>query len=102
MSKISQVVDVQPNDGFGTLLPQETISLEVIFSARKPKEYSFELICKTGIDITFKIPCRGVGVLPAMELSANAINFAPTVINNITTVRGTSHISLPRSIMGLS
>ena len=32
-----QVVDIQPNDGFGTLLPLETIDLDVIFSAAKPK-----------------------------------------------------------------
>ena len=32
-----QVVDIQPNDGFGTLLPLETIDLDVIFSAEKPK-----------------------------------------------------------------
>lgn len=43
-------VEVQPNDGFGQLLPCETLSVDVIFSAKKPKEYSFELTCKTGID----------------------------------------------------
>ena len=45
-----QFVEVQPGDGFGTLLPQETLPLDVIFSARKPREYSFELTCKTGTD----------------------------------------------------
>ena len=34
---IMQVVDIQPNDGFGVLLPLETIDLDVIFSAAKPK-----------------------------------------------------------------
>ena len=43
-------VEVQPNDGFGQLLPHETLTLDVIFSAKKPKEYNFELTCKTGID----------------------------------------------------
>lgn len=43
-------VEVQPNDGFGQLLPHETLPVDVIFSASKPKEYSFELTCKTGID----------------------------------------------------
>ena len=33
----SQMVDIQPDDGFGTLLPLETINLDVIFSAAKPK-----------------------------------------------------------------
>ena len=60
------MVDIQPNDGFGTLLPLETIDLDLIFSAVKPKvvymvkqnsriylysqEYSFELKCKSDID----------------------------------------------------
>ncbi len=43
-------VDVQPNDGFGELLPRESIELEVIFSAKKPKNYEFDLICKSGLD----------------------------------------------------
>ena len=43
-------VEVQPNDGFGQLLPRETLAVDVIFSAKKPREYEFELTCKTGID----------------------------------------------------
>ena len=43
-------MDVQPNDGFGTLLPLETIELDILFSAKKAKEYGFELICKSGIN----------------------------------------------------
>ena len=36
-----QFIDVQPNDGFGTLLPLETFSLDVTFSPMKPKVSSF-------------------------------------------------------------
>lgn len=43
-------VDVQPGDGFGELLPNETLSVDVIFSAEKPKEYSFILTIKSAID----------------------------------------------------
>lgn len=46
----SQCVDIQPNDGFGTLLPRETISLDIIFSASKPKDYCCELSCLTEIN----------------------------------------------------
>ena len=45
-----QCVDVQPNDGFGTLLPQETISVDVVFSASKPRDYCFELSCLTDVN----------------------------------------------------
>ena len=43
-------IEVQPNDGFGQLLPHESVTVDVIFSAKKPREYEFELTCKTGID----------------------------------------------------
>lgn len=45
-----QYVDVQPNDGFGTILPLETLQLDVIFQPTKAKEYSFELVCKSEIN----------------------------------------------------
>lgn len=54
-------VEVQPNDGFGQLLPRETLTVDVIFSAKKPKEYNFDLTCKTGIDrCAIKIGCKYV------------------------------------------
>lgn len=42
-------MDIQPADGFGTILPMETLQLDVIFQPTKAKEYSFELICKSEI-----------------------------------------------------
>lgn len=47
-----QFVDIQPNDGFGTILPLETLELDVIFqpAKAKAKEYRFELICKSVIN----------------------------------------------------
>lgn len=46
----SQYVDIQPNDGFGTILPLETLQLDVIFQPIKAKLYRFELICKSEIN----------------------------------------------------
>ena len=31
---------------------------------------------------TFKLPCQGIGVLPALELSESVINFAATAVND--------------------
>ena len=45
-----QYVDVQPNDGFGTLLPLETIELDIVFQPKKAREFSFELTCKSLIN----------------------------------------------------
>ena len=43
-------IDIQPNDGFGELLPNEQFQLTVIFSAKKPMNYEFDLVCKSGLD----------------------------------------------------
>ena len=47
---IPEWLDIQPNDGFGDLLPTETLELEVIFRPKKAKEYKFDLVCKSGLD----------------------------------------------------
>ncbi|XP_041377895.1 cilia- and flagella-associated protein 74-like isoform X2 [Gigantopelta aegis] len=79
-------MEVQPNDGFGTLLPLETIDLDVIFSPKKAREYKFELCCKSLINRDFKIPCKGIGVHPPLELSHQVIHFAATPMYDVSTV----------------
>ncbi|XP_055275348.1 cilia- and flagella-associated protein 74 [Moschus berezovskii] len=75
---LPKFVDIQPNDGFGTILPLETLQLDVIFQPTKAKEYNFELICKSEINRCFKLACRAVGVYPPLELSHYQIKFAAT------------------------
>ncbi|XP_064642380.1 cilia- and flagella-associated protein 74-like [Lineus longissimus] len=75
---IPDYVDVQPNDGFGTLLPQEKIELDIIFNPKKARNYSFELTCKSLINRQFKIQCKGVGVHPPLELSHQVVHFNAT------------------------
>ncbi|KAM5248741.1 LOW QUALITY PROTEIN: cilia- and flagella-associated protein 74 [Ctenodactylus gundi] len=77
---LPKFVDVQPNDGFGTILPLETLELDVIFQPTKAKEYSFELVCKSDINRCFKMSCRAVGVHPPLELSHYQIKFAATAL----------------------
>ncbi|XP_077980899.1 cilia- and flagella-associated protein 74-like isoform X2 [Glandiceps talaboti] len=79
---IPDFVDVQPNDGFGTLLPLETLELDIIFNAKKAKDYSFELVCKSGINRDFKIQCKAVGVHPPLKLSHSIIHFAATALDD--------------------
>lgn len=50
MASLLQFVDIQPNDGFGTILPLDTLELDVIFQPTKAKEYSFTLTCKSEIN----------------------------------------------------
>ncbi|XP_048205954.1 cilia- and flagella-associated protein 74 [Perognathus longimembris pacificus] len=103
---LPKFVDIQPNDGFGTIMPLETLQLDVIFQPAKAKEYSFELVCKSEINRCFRLSCRAVGVLPPLELSHYQIKFAATalydtsvatlyVINSHLSMNKLTH-SLPR------
>uniref|UniRef100_A0A4W6BMF6 Calcium channel, voltage-dependent, L type, alpha 1D subunit, b n=1 Tax=Lates calcarifer TaxID=8187 RepID=A0A4W6BMF6_LATCA len=79
------VPEVQPNDGFGTLLPQETLEIDLIFSPNKAKEYSFQLYCKSGINRDFLLSCRAVGVRPPLQLSHSLVQFGATAIGDRST-----------------
>ncbi|XP_041802502.1 cilia- and flagella-associated protein 74 [Chelmon rostratus] len=82
---VPEFIEVQPNDGFGTLLPQETLEIDLIFSANKAKEYSFQLRCKSGINRDFLLSCRAVGVLPPLELSHSLVQFGATAVGDHST-----------------
>uniref|UniRef100_A0A7M4F678 Cilia and flagella associated protein 74 n=1 Tax=Crocodylus porosus TaxID=8502 RepID=A0A7M4F678_CROPO len=96
---LPEFVEVQPNDGFGTLLPLESLNLDIFFKAKKAKDYSFELICKTEINRQFKLSCKAVGVHPPLELSHSLVQFAATALNDVSTATLyviNSHVSLNR------
>ncbi|XP_014856151.1 PREDICTED: cilia- and flagella-associated protein 74-like, partial [Poecilia mexicana] len=82
---VPEYIEVQPYDGFGTLLPQETLELDLIFRPKKPIEYNFQLRCKSGIDRDFVLPCRGVGFHPPLVLSHSLIQFRPTPVGDKST-----------------
>nr|XP_042128220.1 cilia- and flagella-associated protein 74 isoform X7 [Peromyscus maniculatus bairdii] len=100
----AQYVDIQPNDGFGTILPLETLQLDVIFQPIKAKEYRFELVCKSEINRCFKVSCQAVGVHPPLELSHYQIKFSATALYG-TTVSTlyviNSHLSMNKLIHSL-
>ncbi|XP_039419937.1 cilia- and flagella-associated protein 74 isoform X4 [Corvus cornix cornix] len=81
---VDKFVEVQPNDGFGIILPLESLTLDIIFKATKAKEYSFELTCRTEINRQFKLSCKAVGVHPPLELSHSLVQFAATALNSMS------------------
>ncbi|XP_049733600.1 cilia- and flagella-associated protein 74 isoform X4 [Elephas maximus indicus] len=94
---LPKFVDIQPNDGFGTILPLESLQLDVIFQPTKAREYSFELVCKSEINRQFKLSCRAVGIHPPLELSHYHIKFAATALydTSVTTLYViNSHLSM--------
>ncbi|XP_017686723.1 PREDICTED: cilia- and flagella-associated protein 74 isoform X1 [Lepidothrix coronata] len=81
---LPEFVEVQPNDGFGVILPLESLTLDIIFKATKAKEYSFDLTCTTEINRQFKLSCKAVGVHPPLELSHSLVQFAATALNSVS------------------
>lgn len=90
--ELAPYLSMQPADGFGTLLPFETLSIDVIFSPRKPldgdydRDYSTSITCKWGVGGTLKIACVGQGVVPPLLLSSRFVKFAATSFGNTTSV----------------
>ncbi|XP_054148072.1 cilia- and flagella-associated protein 74 [Melozone crissalis] len=99
---LPEFVEVQPNDGFGIILPLESLTLDIIFKATKAKEYSFELTCRTEINRQFKLSCKAVGVHPPLELSHSLVQFAATALNSVSsaTVDVLSAHPVPRTGTG--
>nr|XP_060615102.1 cilia- and flagella-associated protein 74 [Anolis sagrei ordinatus] len=96
---LQEFVEVQPNDGFGVLLPLESLSLDVIFKPKKAKEYSFHLTCKTEINRQFKLSCKAIGVHPPLELSHSLVQFSATALNDVSSATLfiiNSHVRLSR------
>ncbi|XP_031235605.1 cilia- and flagella-associated protein 74 isoform X4 [Mastomys coucha] len=101
---LPKYVDIQPNDGFGTILPLETLQLDLIFQPIKAKEYKFELVCKSEINRCFKVSCQAVGVHPPLELSHYQIKFSATSLydTSVSTLYViNSHLSMNKLIHSL-
>ncbi|XP_031724564.1 cilia- and flagella-associated protein 74 isoform X4 [Anarrhichthys ocellatus] len=82
---VPEFIELQPDDGFGTLLPQETLEIDLMFSANKAKEYHFQLSCKSGINRDFPLSCRAVGVCPPLQLSHSLVQFGATAVGDLST-----------------
>uniref|UniRef100_A0A3Q3XH14 Uncharacterized protein n=1 Tax=Mola mola TaxID=94237 RepID=A0A3Q3XH14_MOLML len=79
---LPEFIEVQPNDGFGALLPQETLEIDLIFSATKAKEYSFQLTLCTRFNDDSS--CN-MGVRPPLELSHSLVQFGATAVGDHST-----------------
>ncbi|TGZ75055.1 hypothetical protein CRM22_000597, partial [Opisthorchis felineus] len=95
---LPQYVDVQPNNGFGTILPEQTIELELLFTPDKVKEFKFRIMCKSGIGRTFTTDCVATCVKSPVTLSAHKLVFNPTPLGETSSVQFS--ISNPRQTIG--
>jgi len=95
---------VQPDEGFGTLLPFESLACDVVFSPSRHRHDDDEQKFQTTIAVEYRgretahhIRCTGIGVSPALALSTNHVTFRPTCIGDASTttvtLRNTSGVA---------
>ncbi|OQS00893.1 hypothetical protein ACHHYP_02182 [Achlya hypogyna] len=68
-------IRVEPNDGFGTLLPYESVEARVVFSPVSATEFRASLACATSMNRTYHLPCAGLGIAPALRFSETVLTF---------------------------
>jgi len=78
-------VAIEPDDGFGTILPLETLAVRVVFSPASAVEYSFDLTCKTLCNRVFTVPCHADGCQAPFRLSSSVLRYAPTAVLDTST-----------------
>ncbi|XRB18671.1 FAP-74 protein [Pseudoscourfieldia marina] len=73
---------VTPDDGFGTILPGETMSLDVSFEADFPMNFDIPLTVRSHLNHTYRVPCTAQGILPPMTLSDNVMYLPATAFGD--------------------
>lgn len=71
--RLPKGVSISPGDGYGMLLPLETICLIFSFMPSLTGPYNFQLECQTPLNTNFCLPCTAMARLPAITLSHNHI-----------------------------
>ncbi|DBA68488.1 TPA: Cilia- and flagella-associated protein 74 [Trebouxia sp. C0005] len=83
--RLPKGVSISPGDGYGMLLPLETISLTFSFMPSLTGPYNFQLECQTPLNTKFSLPCTAMARLPMITLSHNRIQLPATAIQDICT-----------------
>ncbi|DBA92223.1 hypothetical protein WJX77_001787 [Trebouxia sp. C0004] len=83
--RLPKGVSISPGDGYGMLLPLETICLTPSFMPSLTGPYNFQLECQTPLNTKFSLPCTAMARLPAITLSHNHIQLPATAIHDIAT-----------------
>ena len=50
---LPEYVTVRPGSGFGSILPSETIDIEIVFSAPKAGDYKFQIVLQVRLLINY-------------------------------------------------
>ena len=70
-------ITVSPDDGFGTVLPNDSVTRNVVYGPKSAVAHSMNLTLKTSLNREFKIQCTGLGVEPLLNFSHTIVSFCP-------------------------
>jgi len=76
--RLKKEITISPNEGFGVLLPNESLHFEVSFCPILPVPYSFDLVVQTSVNDTYKIKVTGNGVDSPILMSNSVITMRTT------------------------
>eukprot|EP00736_Rhodelphis_marinus_P006839 Rmarinus@m.22284 len=75
--QVPKGIRIEPNFGFGVLLPQETVTLTVTYTPKAAVDETFKLQCKSELTArTFDIACAARGTTPPMSFDRGVIQMA--------------------------
>ncbi len=79
-------LQLSPNDGYGYVLPGETLQRTVSFQPPIAGPQTFSMNARTLAGRSFELPCRACGVAPALSLSHNRLRMAATAVGDSSSV----------------
>jgi hypothetical protein len=87
LNPLPKGVSVKPGDGYGTLLPGESVTRSVVFTPHAATLYSFHIPCTSSLAPakTAKVPCSGMGALTSLVFSANRLELPATPLGCAST-----------------
>jgi len=74
---LPKCITVSPDEGFGTILPNDSVTCDVVYRPRSAVAHSMNLTLKTSLNREFKILCSGLGVEPLLNFSHTIVSFCP-------------------------
>lgn len=75
-------VSLSPCNGFGCIMPNETIQVDVCFQSQMIKKHEFQIQLLTLQGQKFNIPCSGTVLAPPITFSSTEIDFEATPLGS--------------------
>ncbi|CAM9260061.1 unnamed protein product, partial [Ectocarpus fasciculatus] len=106
--RLRKELTVSPNDGFAVLLPNESLTFDVTFTALSAIKYDLQLEVLTSQNDLYTVKVRATGIESPLDISNSVIKLRSTcpghrvlestMITNTTKKKQTFEVSIPESM----